>query len=212
MPEINALEPVSLRQVWPDEARDFTPWLADNLHLLGAELNLALELVEVEATLPEAGRVDIIAQQVSTMAKVVIENQLEVSDDSHCLRLLGYAANADANILVWVARDFTPYHRSILSWLNESDGQRTLFEAVCQRICDGEAFPGSFFGHRTPYLFIANYKYSFMTPCDQIDLDATETEHVLNRASLYHDRRDFHIQEGDTGRRDDYPGPPTALI
>ena len=98
------LEPVSLRQVWPDEARDFTPWLADNLHLLGAELNLALELVEVEATLPEAGRVDIIAQQVSTMAKVVIENQLEVSDDSHCLRLLGYAANADANILVWVAR------------------------------------------------------------------------------------------------------------
>ena len=42
--------------------------------------------------MPEAGRVDIIAQQVSTMAKVVIENQLEVSDDSHCLRLLGYAA------------------------------------------------------------------------------------------------------------------------
>ena len=60
MPEINALEPVSLRQVWPDEARagrvdiiaqqvstmakvvieNFTPWLADHLHLLGAELNL----------------------------------------------------------------------------------------------------------------------------------------------------------------------------
>ena len=121
MPEINALEPVSLRQVWPDEARHFTPWLADHLHLLGSELNLALELVAVEATLPEAGRVDIIAQQASSMAKVVIENQLEVSDDSHCLRLLGYAANAGANILVWVARDFTDYHRSILSWLNESD-------------------------------------------------------------------------------------------
>ena len=130
MPEINALEPVSLRQVWPDEARDFTPWLADHLHLLGAELNLALELVEVEATLPEAGRVDIIAQQVSTMAKVVIENQLEVSDDSHCLRLLGYAANADANILVWVARDFTAYHRSILSWLNESDNIAVYAVAV----------------------------------------------------------------------------------
>ena len=130
MPEINALEPVSLRQVWPDEARDFTPWLADHLHLLGAELNLALELVEVEATLLEAGRVDIIAQQVSTMAKVVIENQLEVSDDSHCLRLLGYAANADANILVWVARDFTAYHRSILSWLNESDNIAVYAVAV----------------------------------------------------------------------------------
>lgn len=130
MPEINALEPVSLRRVWPDEARDFTPWLADNLNLLGAKLNLALELVEVEATLPEAGRVDIIAQQVSTKARVVIENQLEESDDSHCLRLLGYAANADANILVWVARDFTAYHRSILSWLNESDSIAVYAVAV----------------------------------------------------------------------------------
>ena len=130
MPEIKALEPVSLRQVWPDESRDFTPWLADHLSLLGTKLNLALELVEVEATLPVAGRVDIIAQQVSTKAKVVIENQLEESDDSHCLRLLGYAANADANILVWVARDFTDYHRSILSWLNESDSIAVYAVAV----------------------------------------------------------------------------------
>ena len=140
MPEINALEPVSLRKAWPDEARDFTPWLANHLHLLGAELNLALELVAVEATLPAAGRVDIIAQQVSTMAKVVIENQLEVSDDSHCLRLLGYAANADANILVWVARDFTDYHRSILSWLNESDNIAVYAVAVrAYRVGDGLA-------------------------------------------------------------------------
>ena len=121
MTEINALKPVSLREVWPNEAWDFTPWLADNLHLLGSKLNLELELVDTELTLPVAGRVDILAKQTSTEAKVVIENQLEESDDSHCLRLLGYAANADANILVWVARDFHPYHRGILSWLNESD-------------------------------------------------------------------------------------------
>ena len=67
------------------------------------------------------GRVDILARQAGTDAIVVVENQLEVSDDSHLLRLLGYAAIADANILVWVARDFTEYHLSILSWLNASD-------------------------------------------------------------------------------------------
>ena len=121
MPEIHALNPVSLRDVWPNEAQDFTPWLAKNLHLLEPKLNLTLQLVAVEATLPEAGRVDIIAQQVDTEAKVVIENQLGVSDDSHCLRLMGYAAKAEANILVWVAQGFSEYHRSILSWLNESD-------------------------------------------------------------------------------------------
>ena len=140
MPEINALEPVSLRQVWSDEARDFTPWLKDHLQLLGSKLNLALEPVAAEVTLPGAGRVDIIAEQVSTKAKVVIENQLEVSDDSHCLRLLGYAANADANILVWVAQDFTDYHRSILSWLNESDSIAVYAVAVrAYRVADSIA-------------------------------------------------------------------------
>ena len=143
MPEVYVLEPVSLRQVWPDEARDFTPWLADHLHLLGAELNLALELVAVEATLPDAGRVDIIAEQISTKAIVVIENQLEASDDSHCLRLLGYAANADANILVWVARDFTDYHRSILRWLNESDNI-AVYAVVVKAYRVGDAIAAAF--------------------------------------------------------------------
>ena len=89
--------------------------------MLGAELNLVLERDGEEVTLPGAGKVDILARQATTGARVVIENQLGSSDDSHCLRLLGYAANAEANILVWVARDFSEYHRSILSWLNESD-------------------------------------------------------------------------------------------
>lgn len=119
--EVHVLKPVSLRKVWPDEARDFTPWLANNLSLLGAELNLVLEQERQEVVLPGAGRVDILAKQATTEARVVIENQLGSSDDSHCLRLLGYAANADASILVWVARDFSDYHQSILSWLNESD-------------------------------------------------------------------------------------------
>ena len=99
-------------------------------------------------------------------------------------------------------RDTWPHEYVLL----RRDGQRGLFEAVCCRMCDGEAFPGSFFGRPTPYLFIGDHKYWFMTPCHQIDLDGSQEEHVLNRAALYHDRRDFHIQEGDTGRREDYPG------
>lgn len=121
MPEIQSLERVSLREAWPNEAQDFTPWLAKNIDRLGAALDLRLERVQKEVTLPRAGRVDIRAQQAETDATVVIENQLGESDDSHCLRLLGYAANAEANILVWVARAFTSYHKSILEWLNDAD-------------------------------------------------------------------------------------------
>ena len=121
MPEIQPLKPVSLREAWPDEAGHFTPWLASHIDQLGSKLDLRLEAVHVEVTLPGAGRVDMCAKQAETGARVVIENQLEQSDDSHCLRLLGYAANADASILVWVARSFSPYHQSILKWLNQTD-------------------------------------------------------------------------------------------
>ena len=121
MKEIHPLQPIRLSELWEHEARNFTPWLANNMMLLGAELNLELEVVKVEARLPNAGQVDILAQQVGTDTIVVIENQYGVSDDSHCLRLLGYAASADAGILVWVAEDFEDYHMKILSWLNRTD-------------------------------------------------------------------------------------------
>ena len=90
----------------------------------------------------------------------------------------------------------------------KKDGQRELFEAVRARMCAGEGLEGWFFNFTTTYLFIGDYKYWFMTPYDQIDLDATEDDFVLNRARLYRDRRDFLIQPGDTGRPEDYPGPP----
>ena len=121
MTQIHALEPIPLRQAWEHEALKFTPWLADNLHLLNKELNLSLELVQQEMTLPQAGRLDILAQQVTSKANLVIENQLTPSDDDHCFRLIGYAATADANILIWIAESFSDYHRNIVSWLNDTD-------------------------------------------------------------------------------------------
>ncbi len=30
VPELGSLEPVSVREVWPHEANDLTPWLADH--------------------------------------------------------------------------------------------------------------------------------------------------------------------------------------
>ncbi len=121
MAEIHELKRVDLREAWPHEAWNFTPWLAERLHLLGKDLNFELELEGTEVTLPEAGRVDILAKQAGSGARVVIENQFGWSDDSHCLRLLGYAAHAESDILVWVAEDFTKYNCGIVAWLNQSD-------------------------------------------------------------------------------------------
>ena len=92
--------------------------------------------------------------------------------------------------------------------LLQKDGQRELMEMMRDRMKDGEALVGRFF-HTTPtYLFIGDYKYWFMIHHDVIDLERDDAEHVLNRVRLYRDRRDFVIQAGDTGMREDYPAEP----
>ena len=47
---LGSLEPVDLRTIWPEEARDFTQWLAreNNLRRLSEALNPVLELDRVE--------------------------------------------------------------------------------------------------------------------------------------------------------------------
>ena len=95
--------------------------------------------------------------------------------------------------------------------LSRKDGQNELIELVCARFRAGEGVDGTFFGMRNAYLFIGNYKYWLMTHWDAVDLDDGQN-YVLNRAPLYRDRRDFVIQTGDTGKREDYPAKPARSI
>lgn len=114
--ELGRIEEVDLREVWPNEAVDFTPWLAKHLDLLGEALHLdELSLVEAEG---EVGpfAVDIVAEADNGV--VVIENQLERTDHSHLGQLLTYAAGRDARILIWITPQFRDEHRAALDWLN----------------------------------------------------------------------------------------------
>ena len=53
-------EHIPLRRVWPNETIHFTPWLAENLSELAAELRVELQLTQTEAygygTLPTFSR------------------------------------------------------------------------------------------------------------------------------------------------------------
>ena len=88
------------------------------------------------------------------------------------------------------------------------DGQQELMAAFCERISRGEGVECHFFHQKRPYLFLGDYKYWIMVDCSDVDLDAGD--HVLNRARHYRDRRDFVIQRGDTGKREDYPVGPAG--
>ena len=121
------MERVALREVWPDEARDFTPWLANHIAELGDALGFSLETVEPESRVGRRS-LDILARDTSSGHTVIIENQLESSDGDHLSRLLVYGAGKDADVVVWIASEFDDEHRQALQWLNERT--RTQFFGV----------------------------------------------------------------------------------
>ena len=73
-----------LRKVWPHEASDFTPWLAedDNLALLADAVGLEITVDETESSVGDFN-VDIYARETGTDRKIIIENQLEDTNHDH---------------------------------------------------------------------------------------------------------------------------------
>ncbi len=135
MSNFGRLEPVAIREGWPREDSDFTPWLAsgDNLEVLGTELGISLELVEIESSVGPF-RADILAKQSGTENAVIIENQFGITDHSHLGQLLTYAAGlggvSSSKTIVWIAEKFTEPHRAALDWLNQATESGIGFFAV----------------------------------------------------------------------------------
>ena len=136
---LRPLESVPVREIWPLEDRDFTPWLARNLQLLGEVIDMRMELVQREQRQQDAGQVDLLAREVDTGRIVVIESQLEWSNDDHFARLIGYAASRDADIAVWVATGFYQWHMDIMDWMNKANAKIYAVEVSCWRIGDAVA-------------------------------------------------------------------------
>ena len=115
---ISRLKSVPLRSLWPNEAYDFTTWLAENLDLLGETLGMELSLLEQEAS---AGvfSADIPAEDASGNP-VVIENQLERTDHDHLGKPITYLSNLDAKAAVWITSEPRLEHEKAIHWLNET--------------------------------------------------------------------------------------------
>ena len=118
---LGRLEAVPLREAWPDEAANFTPWLAetDNLDLLGQALEMALEGEAVEKPVGDFSA-DILAKRPDTGQWVLIENQIAPTDHRHLGQLLTYAAGLDAKVIVWIAETFREEHRAAIDFLNRA--------------------------------------------------------------------------------------------
>jgi hypothetical protein len=121
---------MDLRNVWPVEP-DFTKWLAEeqSLRLLSDEIGVDIQLIQVEADVGDFN-VDILAEEVGTGRKIVIENQLETTNHDHLGKLITYASGHDAKVVVWIFKDVREEHRQAIDWLNENTLEDVGFFAV----------------------------------------------------------------------------------
>ena len=79
---LGTLIKVDVREAWPDEAQDFTPWLAGNPQHLAEVLRIDLELEDTEVHVQEF-QADIVARVPQDGSVALVENQLEQSDHRH---------------------------------------------------------------------------------------------------------------------------------
>ena len=107
---LGKFERVALKDAWPTEDGNFTPWLAheENFDLLGEALNMELE---VEGTEQKVGsfRADILARAIDEAEhRVIIENQFGRTDHGHLGQILTYLAGVeDTKTTVWIGYSTT---------------------------------------------------------------------------------------------------------
>ena len=97
--KIGKLERINLRDVWSNEATDFTTWLNENLETLGEAVGLSLTESETEKKLENSSFHVDIATNTEDGRSVIIENQLEQTDHKHLGQILTYMINMVEKIL-----------------------------------------------------------------------------------------------------------------
>ena len=129
--KLGILKKVDLREIWVDEARDFTPWLSKEkrLELLGETLDLSIELDDNEV---RVGRfiADIVAKDAGSDKTIIIENQLNKTNHDHLGKIITYASGLGAEIIIWISEKVTDEHRKAVDWLNENSSEDIAFFAL----------------------------------------------------------------------------------
>ncbi len=135
---IGRLKKVSLREVWPREPSDFTPWLAENIDVLNDTIHMSLSIEEREHP---AGMfsADLLAEDESGNP-IIIENQLERSNHDHLGKVITYLSVLGAKAAIWIVSDPRPEHITAITWLNESSSA-SFYLVKLEAIRIGDSLP-----------------------------------------------------------------------
>ena len=160
---IGKLEEVDIRELWKHEQYDFSEWLAkkENIEILNNILGLTLVDISKE-TYVGSYRCDLFARDETTGIRVIIENQLEISNHDHLGKIITYASGLDAKVIVWIVKEAREEHRSAIEWLNNNTNSNInffLIEIHAYKIGNSDKAP-MFQVVEQPNDFIKNNKVS----------------------------------------------------
>ncbi len=125
---IGKLEEVDIRELWKHEQYDFSEWLAKKENIENLNDILGLTLVDIsKETYVGSYRCDLFARDEATGTKVIIENQLEISNHDHLGKIITYASGLDAKVVVWIVTKAREEHRSAIEWLNNNTNSNVNF-------------------------------------------------------------------------------------
>lgn len=125
---IGKLKEVDIRELWKHEQYDFSEWLSKKENIENLNEILGLTLVDIsKETYVGAYRCDLFAKDETTGIKVIIENQLEMSNHDHLGKIITYASGLDAKVVVWIVKEAREEHRSAIEWLNNNTNSNVNF-------------------------------------------------------------------------------------
>lgn len=125
---IGKLEEVDIRELWKHEQYDFSEWLSKKENIENLNEILGLTLVDIsKETYVGSYRCDLFAKDETTGIKVIIENQLEMSNHDHLGKIITYASGLDAKVVVWIVKEAREEHRSAIEWLNNNTNSNINF-------------------------------------------------------------------------------------
>ena len=142
-----AIAAVDIREVWPNEASDFTPWMADHVEVLGEHLGVGeLSIEDTEVLIPGGRLLDVLAVDADG-GRWAVENQYGEGDHDHLTRGLAYAVALECRAVVIVAENHKDEFVAVADEWNRyseaygHDGIR-LFLAVIEAWRIGDSAPG----------------------------------------------------------------------